>query len=134
MGELKMALVTHQERVDELIKSFWKNGYLTLSRRYGKFLPDPSPIGNYQVDAVGKQKSKMVIGLILNEEEINDPNLVHKITFLATRNSRNSKRKVSLYIGVNRNYASQAKEIITKIDPEIRKNIKIVTIPNERVN
>jgi hypothetical protein len=38
-----------RERVDELITHFWRNGYLTLSRKFGKYLPDPKPIGGYSV-------------------------------------------------------------------------------------
>ena len=45
-----------QRKVDDLVSHFWKNGYLTLSRRFGKYLPEPSKIGDYEVDAIGKLK------------------------------------------------------------------------------
>ena len=97
-----MAAITNQERVDALIKSFWKNGYLTLSRRYGTFLPNPKPIGSYEVDAVGKQRKKFVIGLTITEEELSNPKIYEKIEYLATRHSKYSKNSVSLFIGVNK--------------------------------
>ena len=45
---------TKRERVDHLIDHLWSNGYLTLSRKFGKYLPAPTLLGNYEVDAIAK--------------------------------------------------------------------------------
>lgn len=42
--------------VDLLIEEFWKKGYLTLYRKYGTYLPEPSNIGGFEVDVIAKQK------------------------------------------------------------------------------
>lgn len=121
---------TGRERVDELINHFWRNGYLTLSRRYGKYLPEPKPIGNYVVDAVGRFKKKYVIGIILSEEDLIDNKIISKLNFLATRQNNRRDIKVTLYIGVPQNMVFEASQLIEKTLPEARKNIKIIPLPD----
>lgn len=120
---------TGRERVDELINHFWRNGYLTLSRRYGKYLPEPKPIGNYVVDAVGRFKKKYVIGIILSEEDFNDNKIISKLNFLATRQNNRRDIKVTLYIGVPQDKVFEASKLIEKTQPEARRNIKIIPLP-----
>lgn len=129
-----MAAITNQDRVDVLIQSFWKNGYLTLSRKFGTYLPNPEPIGSYEIDAVGKQRKKFVIGLTIKEEELNNPKIYEKIKFLASRHSKYSKNKVSLFIGVNKKLVNKVRLLISGMDETIRKNIKIVPIVNNNYN
>lgn len=52
-----------QRSVDDLISHFWKNGYLTLSRKFGTYLPTPSNVGKYEVDAIGNLKRNMLLVL-----------------------------------------------------------------------
>ncbi len=118
-----------RERVDELITHFWRNGYLTLSRKYGKYLPEPTPIGGYSVDAIGKFKKKYLIGLVLNENDIKDPQTVTKLNFLATRNSQNRDVKVTLYLGIPAKFVYEAALLIEKTVPEAKNNIKIIPLP-----
>ena len=120
--------VNTQQRVDQLIQHFWKNGYLTLSRRFGTYLPEPKPLGSYQIDAVGKYKRKVVIGLILKDEELNDPRLVSKLNFLATRNTKFSNKRVTLFLGVPQEYRNKLTMIVKLLSEEAQKNIKIVTV------
>ena len=67
-----MTRITEKDRVDSLIEHFWENGYLTLSRKHGKYLPKPSKIGEFEVDAVGKQNKKFVLGVTLSEKDIEE--------------------------------------------------------------
>lgn len=120
-----------QNRVDQIIHQFWKNGYLTLSRRYGKFLPEPKPIGEYQIDAVGKYKKKMALGVILREEELNDPRIISKLDFLATQHFKSSSTRVSLFVGVPAEYINKARMIIKSLPESSQKNIKLVTLRDE---
>lgn len=129
-----MAILTNQKRVDALIQSFWKNGYLTLSRKYGTYLPDPKPIGNYSVDAIGKQRKKYVIGLTITDRELEDPKIKQKIEFLATRHSKYSHKKVSLFIGVNKENSKKLRKIISELNDDLKKNIKIVQIEQYSIN
>ena len=118
-----------RERVDELITHFWRNGYLTLSRKYGKYLPEPKPIGGYSVDAIGKFKKKFVIGLILDENDIKDPKTIEKLNFLATRNSKNRDVKVTLFLGIPPKLVYEAAMLIEKTSREAKNCIKIIPLP-----
>jgi len=119
-----------RERVDSLIDHLWSRGYLTLSRKYGKYLPTPAPVGNYEIDAVGKYKKKIAVGLILSEEDLNNPNLVNKLTFIAK--NKNLGERVTLFIGVPSNLILKAEMIIATLDDETKDLIKIVSLPETK--
>ena len=120
-----------QSTVDELINHFWKNGYLTLSRKFGKYLPEPSNVGKYEVDAIGKLKKKYAIGLILTEEELDDPKVYSKLEFLATRHTKYSNKRVTLFVGVPKPLFNKVKLCISNLSAVAKKNIKVVPIPSE---
>lgn len=127
-----MVRITKKDRVDSLIQHFWKNGYLTLSRKHGKYLPNPSKIGEFEVDAVGKLNKKFILGLTLSENDIKNPNILRKIKFLANQRNKYSTRPVTLFLGVPDSLLSQAKKILSELEEEILKHIKIVsTSPSE---
>lgn len=126
--------LSQEQKVDQLIRTFWKNGYLTLSRKYGTYLPEPSPIGNYEVDVVGKKVKKYAIGITLNENDLNDPNIRLKIEFLASRQTRNTNNRVMLFVGVENSLIKQTRELIKSIPEEIRKFIKVVPHSHQRYN
>lgn len=119
-----------RERVDSLIDHLWSRGYLTLSRKYGKYLPTPAPVGNYEIDAVGKYKKKIAVGLILSEEDLNNPNLVNKLTFIAK--NKNLGERVTLFIGVPNNLILKAEMIIATLEDETKDLIKIVSLPETK--
>ena len=123
-----MARLTNQERVDELIKYFWKNGFLTISRKFGTHLPDPKPVGKYEIDAIGKYKKKYAIGITFKEDDLNDPKIFNKISFLASRHSKSSNRYVTLFVGVHQKYIDKARLIVSNLEESVRKNIKLVAI------
>ncbi len=120
-----------EEKVDELIKHFWKYGYMTISRKFGKYLPPPKPVGQYQVDAVGKYKKKYVLGINLTEEELNDPQVYSKLEYLATRKTKFSNIKVTLFLGVPKPAIKKARSIVSTLSESSRKNIKIIPVPQK---
>lgn len=122
-----MTRMTDKEKVDSLIKHFWKNGFLTVSRKHGNYLPDPTPIGDYQIDAVGKLNKKFVLGLNLTKDDIQNPSILKKIKFLATQKSKFSMQKVSLYLGCPDDLREELELLVKQIDESLRKNIKIVS-------
>jgi len=129
-----MMLKNNQNKVDTIIQTFWKHGYMTLSRKYGKYLPEPSKIGDYDVDAIGKQKKSYVIGITLSQEDLNNIYIYEKLEFLASRQNRHSKQKVKLFIAVPTILLNQAKMIISELKDEARKNIKLVPINDQNIN
>ena len=123
-----MARITHQERVDRLIDHFRLKGYMTLSRRFGKYLPTPQPVGNYEVDAVGKYKKKVALGITLTEEDLDDPKVFSKLSFLATKYAHLQSKSVALFVGVQSSLFNKAKNVINSLDEEAKKRIKLVRI------
>ncbi len=115
-----------EQGVDNVIQSFWKNGYLTLSRKYGTYLPNPPMVGNYEVDAVGKQKNKFAIGLVLSNDDLNNPDIYKKIEFLASRQSKHTRKNVTLFIGIPEGSKNKVNLIIQNLSPELKKNIRLV--------
>lgn len=123
-----------RENIDELIKHFWQNGYLTVSRKFGTYLPDPTPIGTYNVHAIARYKKKYAIGIILTSEDLSDPRIITKLDFLATRHTKYTNRKVSLFIGVAPENYSKTKSLVEALSIEAFKNIKIVVIQNKQID
>lgn len=124
---------TKRERVDHLIDHLWSNGYLTLSRKYGTYLPAPKPLGNYEVDAIAKYKKKIAIGLTVSEEELNDPNFIAKLQAITREKSRFPNNRVTLFLGVPNNLLIKAHMLVATLDDETRSSIKIVTLPDSQI-
>lgn len=120
------------EKVDSLIDHLWSHGYLTLSRRYGKYLPAPTPVGNYEIDAVAKYKKKIAIGLVISEEDLDNLNITTKLTFLANSKPKSANSKVTLFVGVPNNLILKAEMIMAALNDEVRNRIKIVPIKEEK--
>lgn len=118
-----------RERVDYLIDHLWQHGYLTLSRKFGKYLPVPPLMGKYEVDAVAKYKKKIAIGLTISDEELNDPSFLSKLDFLANYTSRFPQNRITLFLGVPYNSQVKASLLISSLDEKTQKHIKIVAIP-----
>jgi len=126
-----MVHFTEKDRVDSLIEHFWKNGFLTVSRKYSKYLPNPSKIGEFEVDAVGKLNKKMIFGLTLTESDLSKPTILRKIRFLANQQNKYSSKPVVLFLGVQENLIPLAKKLISNLDEETQKQIKIVSTSTE---
>ena len=117
---------THQDRVDALIGHFWKDGYLTVSRKYGQYLPTPQPVGHYEIDALGKFKKVYVIGIVLSENEITEPKLRSKLDYLSSRNTKYSNKRIKLFIGVPKRFVKNIYEVVSQLPKENQDSIKII--------
>ncbi len=124
--------ISEREIIDLLVNEFWRLGYFTLSRRMGTYLPEPTAIGKFKVDVVGRQKDKYAVGIILSQNDLNDINLIGKISFLASRHSKSSKKPVTLVIGVPENDFKYVKQKINSLQEEIKRNIKIIKISENK--
>ena len=117
-----------RKSVDLLIEQFWKLGYLTLSRKFGTYLPEPAKIGGFDVDIVAKQKKNYAIGITLAHDDLKNINLPKKLAYLATRQTKYSNKKVSLFVGVPYEYFKHAKDLIDLLNEDIKKNIRLFRI------
>jgi len=119
--------------VDSLVAQFWKRGYLTLSRRFGTYLPEPERVGEFIVDVVARQRKKYAIGISLSEDELNSTELSDKIYYLATRHTKFSNKPVILFIAVPVKYYKRAKNLLEQMDKKVRRNIKLIQIIDESI-
>ena len=115
--------------VDLLIEEFWKKGYLTLFRKFGTYLPEPSNIGGFEIDVIARQKDNFAIGITLSDQDFKDPSFIkNKLSYLAQRQTRGSNKKVQLFVGVSLLNLKYAKALLDELDPDTKKNIKLFHI------
>ncbi len=117
-----------RKNIDYLIEQFWKNGYLTVSRKFGTYLPDPGKIGGFDVDIIARQGKDYAIGITLSEEDFKDPKLLDRISHLATRRTKFTQKKVVLYVGVPEEHLLLAKGLINTLSNEIKSNVLLFSI------
>ena len=118
--------------VDLLIEEFWKKGYLTLYRKYGTYLPEPSNIGGFEVDVIAKQKKNFAIGINLIDQDFKNPaELKNKLAYLAQRQTRGTNKKVQLFVGVSLINFKYAKSLMDELDPETKRNVKLFQISDK---
>ena len=122
-----------RKNVDQLVQQFWKRGYFTVSRKFGTYLPEPSKVGNFDVDIIARYKTDYAIGITLAEQDLQKINLSEKLTYLATRHTKYSNKKVKLFVGVPVICFKQAKILIEQLDADVQKNIKLFQIVDERL-
>lgn len=119
-----------RERVDLLIDHLWKEGYLTLSRKFGKYLPSPPPIGGYEVDAISQYKKKIAIGLAVQEEELNDIKFISKLETISSYKRLHPMNRITVFLGVPYNSVVKVTMLISTLPEEVQKHIKIITLPD----
>ncbi len=119
--------------IDLLVEQFWKQGYLTLSRKYGTYLPEPNKVGGFDVDIIGRQKKNYAIGISLTLEDLNQKNILDRLNFLATRQTKFTNKRVLLFIGIETENYSIAKSIIERLEPEAIKNIRLFQIKDKPI-
>jgi hypothetical protein len=139
MMEVVMTDINKQRSVDLLVEKFWKQGYLTVSRKYGTYLPEPSKVGNFDVDIIARYKRNYAIGITLIEADLKDPKILEKLNYLATRQTKFTNKRVLLFVGVPNDLFKLAKELIDFLDDSARKNIRLFPIvekylPSSRKN
>jgi hypothetical protein len=128
-----MTELSRRKNVDLLVEQFWRKGYLTLSRKFGTYLPEPTSVGGFEVDVVARQKNKYAIGLTITDDDLNNQALLsNKIQHLATRYTRNGNFPVMLFIGVKEGNFKEVKLLIDRLDEDIRRNIKLFQITERR--
>ncbi|MFN3872992.1 MAG: hypothetical protein ACK4R9_08320 [Ignavibacterium sp.] len=115
--------------VDSLIEQFWKRGYLTVSRKYGTYLPEPDKIGIYDVDVIARYKDSYAIGIVLNDEDFFDiAETQNRLVYLSTRQTKFNGKKVALFVGVSLKNFTKAKKIVDNLPNEVKRNIRLVQI------
>ena len=123
-----------RKRVDLLVDQLWKYGYLTLKRKFGTYLPEPEKVGEFDIDIVSRQKKDYAIGVTLSVDEMNNPKLLEKISFLATRHTKFTNNNVTLFLGIPSNHLRKVKRLVEVLGDDIKKNIKFVSIPETRIS
>jgi len=110
-----------RDKVDKLIDQFWKHGFLTLSRKYGTYLPEPKPIGQY--------KKKLAIGITVTEEDFSSNNLITKINFIAKGYPRLNNFLLTIFVGVPSDLFLKASMYLYQLDNDVQSKIKLISIP-----
>lgn len=116
------------KNIDSLVSQLWAHGFTPVSRKYGTYLPDPPRIGTYEIDVVAKNNKDHVIAVYISDAEVRDPQVLHKISFLAGRKLKYSNKKVLLFIGVSPSGYPLMKELVGSIDADLRKQIRLVVL------
>jgi hypothetical protein len=117
-----------RKNIDLLLVQFWKRGYMTVSRRYGTYLPEPAKVGMFDVDIVARYKDDYAIGINLSQTDFIDDKIVSKLEYLATRHTKFTNRKVKLFVGVSNKYYKHAKLLLEQLELEVQKNIRLFQV------
>ena len=117
--------------VDLLVEKFWKQGYLTVSRKFGTYLPEPRRVGDFDIDIIARYKNNYAIGIILAEADLKDPKVLEKLSYLSTRQTKFSNRRVLLFIGVPHEFFKIAKELTDFLEHDARINIRLFPIADK---
>ncbi|MCH8169519.1 MAG: hypothetical protein IIB07_00085 [Bacteroidetes bacterium] len=120
-----------RKHIDLLVEDFCRLGYLTVSRKFGTYLPDPQKVGKYSIDVIARYNKNFAIGLTLNDEDINRSDLMDMISFLATRKTKFTNKRVMLFLGVVPDYYQKIRILLSSLGDSVRKNIKLFNL-NER--
>jgi hypothetical protein len=117
-----------RRNIDLLVEKFWKQGYMTLSRKYGTYLPEPSKVGLFEVDVVARYKKNYAIGITVTEEDLQGNQLLEKIIYLSSRQTKFTHKRVMLFIGVEEKHYKSLKLVVAGLDEKLRRNIKVFQI------
>jgi hypothetical protein len=119
--------------VDLLVEEFWRKGYLTVYRKFGTYLPEPSSIGGFDIDVVAKLKNNYAIGITLSDQDFKESSFIkNKLSYLAQRQTRGTNKKVVLFVGVSVLNYKYAKTLLDDLDPETKRNIKLFQITDKQ--
>lgn len=128
-----MLNLSKRHYVDSLIEYFWRKGFMTVSRKYGTYLPEPEKIGEFEIDVLARYNKNYAIGLTLTEEDIENPKIINKINYLATRQTKFSNKKVQLFVGVPDIHYKRILSLINNLSEDVRKNIKLIPIEERKI-
>ncbi|MBA4251500.1 MAG: hypothetical protein C0425_07530 [Chlorobiaceae bacterium] len=119
---------TKRNYIDLLVRQLWSEGLTVVSRKFGSYLSEPAPIGNYEVDLIARYKKDYVIGLIVSKEELSNSHFMEKIRFLSSRKTKYTNREVALYLGVSPEAYRLVRELVNTLDEEKKQKIKIFSL------
>lgn len=126
-----MAPRLKRERIDHLIDHLWQQGYLTLSRKFGKYLPAPPTICGYEVDSISKYKKKIAIGIVLSEDDLNELNFLSKLESIVSHGQINPANKFTVFIGISNKLLVKATMLISTLKEETQRHIKVIPLPDK---
>jgi hypothetical protein len=113
-----------KELIDALLHRIRLEGFQIVSRKAGKYLPAPAPVGGYEIDALAKRSGVYCIGLALDAQDLVHGALAAKIEYLATRTSKISKKPVTLYIGVDQAHYVKLAQLLQTLGTDVRNQIR----------
>lgn len=122
-----------RKSIDLLVEQFWKLGYMTVSRKFGTYLPEPSMVGNFDVDIIARMKKNYAIGITLTDDDLNDPKLIEKLNFLATRHTKFTNKRVMLLVGIPRENFRHLRTHIDNLPHDVKKSLKIIPIHEKEI-
>ena len=125
--------VDKRKSIDLLVEHFWKQGYMSISRKFGRYLPEPEKIGTFEVDVVARYKKDYAVGITVCAGDLKDPRFLERVAYLATRQTKFSNQKVLLFIGVPAELFKKTNILLDNIDPETKKNIRIFRIIDKEI-
>lgn len=123
-----------RKSVDLLVEQFWKHGYLTIKRKFGTYLPEPTKVGDFDVDIIARYKNNYAIGVTLIRNDMNDPGIKEKLVYLATRQTKFTNKAVKLFIGADETIFKNAKALVDSLGNEVKKNIRLFQIVDKPVD
>jgi len=123
-----------RKQIDLLVEEFWKLGYLTVSRKFGTYLPEPQNVGKYSVDIVARYNKNYAIGLTLNDDELHREDIMEEINFLASRKTKFTNKRVMLFLGVGPDHFQKMRILISSLDVNVRKNIKLFNLSERQIS
>jgi len=123
-----------RKQIDLLVEGFWKLGYLTVSRKFGTYLPEPQNVGKYSVDIVARYNKNYAIGLTLNDDELHREDIMEEINFLASRKTKFTNKRVMLFLGVGPDHFQKMRILISSLDVNVRKNIKLFNLSERQIS
>jgi hypothetical protein len=123
-----------RKSVDLLVEQFWKHGYLTVRRKFGTYLPEPSKVGDFDIDIIARYKNNYAIGVTLTGNDLNDPKIKEKLVYLATRQTKFTNKAVKLFIGADEVIFKNAKALIDSLENDVKRNIRLFQIVDKPVS
>jgi len=125
---------TKRKQIDLLVEEFGKLGYLTVSRKFGTYLPEPQYVGKYSVDIVARYNKNYAIGLALNDDELHKSDIMEEIIYLSSRKTKFTNKKVMLFLGVEPEHFQKMRILISSLEGNVRKNIKLFNLSEKQIS
>ena len=107
--------------VDLLIEQFWKQGYLTLSRKFGTYLPEPSRVGMFDVDVIARQKKIMPLELLLRKKILKTPPCLKRLFTWQAGTQNFQIKKYCCLLGFPKTGLKWLKKYLRQLNRQLRK-------------